>query len=133
MDKDKIINILEYYIRENIEYLYYEKRMYPVWINRNELIARIARDICEVINTDMEIPISSKITSREPDKEKLEKMVKCSSCEHCKIIQPSFDDPYITIYCSKNHWEGPNVSDLSDLIICEDFKKIYPKCIGDSN
>lgn len=50
------------------------------------------------------------------------KRVKCSTCEHCKIISPAFDDPYGTIYCGKKHWEGSDGSDLDDLIICNDFE-----------
>jgi hypothetical protein len=45
MDKDNITKVLEYYLPEDIEYLYYEKRMYPTWVKRNELINRITQDI----------------------------------------------------------------------------------------
>lgn len=45
MNKDKIIKILEYYLPEESEYLYYESHMYPHWVKRNYLINHIANDI----------------------------------------------------------------------------------------
>ena len=62
MDKNIISNILQYYIRENIEYLYYEQNMYPVWVKRDELINRIADDI---------------LKGKEPPKEECGKTCQC--------------------------------------------------------
>jgi hypothetical protein len=59
------------------------------------------------------------------------KMVRCSTCEHCKIISPAFDDPHGTIYCGKKHWENSDGSDLDDLITCSDFEPISKKWIDE--
>ena len=45
MKKEKILEILKYYLAEDIEHLYYENRMYPTWVKRDELVERIAADI----------------------------------------------------------------------------------------
>jgi len=63
----------------------------------------------------------ARFNSNEP------KMVACSSCEHCRNILPSFDEPFGSIYCAKKHWDGSDGSDLDDLIICEDFELMGKK------
>jgi hypothetical protein len=45
--KEDVITILEYYLPEERIYLYYEKGLYPSWVNRKELINLIAIDICK--------------------------------------------------------------------------------------
>ena len=45
---EKTRKILEYYIKEDIEYLYYEGNTYPKWISRQELINHIISDMEKV-------------------------------------------------------------------------------------
>jgi hypothetical protein len=45
MDKNKIIRILEYYLPEEKEYLFYENHMYPRWVKRANLINLISNEI----------------------------------------------------------------------------------------
>jgi hypothetical protein len=47
MNKDKVIEILTYYLPENTEYLYYENHMYPTRLKRDDLVRRMADDICK--------------------------------------------------------------------------------------
>lgn len=54
MTKENLTKILEYFIAEENQYLYYESDMYPTWVNRHQLIDLIVNKILIESSIDKE-------------------------------------------------------------------------------